>query len=287
MVAVPEESWAKADGHARRGHAACRWPSVRSLSIVIPALDEEENIPAVMWTIPREELADAGCELEVLVVDNASADRTGEVAAGLGARVHVEPVRGYGNAYRAGFAAAHGDVVVTGDADCTYPFDMVPDLIDLLDAGGIDFLSTDRLGSGNRGAMKLSHTVGNRALSAVSRTLFGVPYRDSQSGMWVFRRRIWEHLDVRSNGMQFSQEIKNEAFLKGFCCREVSIEYRQRGGVVKLRAFRDGVSNLAQLASHRARAGRSQAAGAGPEPTGVDLPIPDMVPPAVERLDRA
>ena len=70
---------------------------------------------------------------------------------------------------------------------------------------------------------------------------------------------IWDELDVRSCGMPFSQEIKNEAFVKGFRCAEVGIEYRVRGGEVKLSATRDGVRNLSQLLGHRLRARRAQA----------------------------
>jgi glycosyltransferase involved in cell wall biosynthesis len=244
----------------RSAIAAGRWPTIQTVSIVIPALNEEENIPHVLDTIPYYELASAGCDVEVIVVDNASVDHTGEIAAALGATVILQPVRGYGYAYQAGFAAVRGDVIVTGDADCTYPFDALPSLLDHLTTGGYDFLSTNRLGRENRQSMKRSHAVGNRMLTAVSRGLFRAPFHDSQSGMWIFRRAIWDRLDVRSGGMQFSQEIKNEAYLKGFRCDEVPIEYRPRGGTVKLNAFQDGARNLVQLAGHRARARRHRPA---------------------------
>jgi glycosyltransferase involved in cell wall biosynthesis len=193
------------------------------------------------------------------VVDNASTDGTGDVAAALGATVVVQPMRGYGNAYHAGFAAARGDVIATGDADCTYPFDALPELVDHLVSKSLDFLSTNRLGKDNRPAMKESHNVGNRLLTLASRSLFRSPFRDSQSGMWIFKREVWHHVDVRSGGMPFSQEIKNEAYLKGFGCEEVAIEYRPRGGEVKLNAFRDGIRNLSQLVSHRLRGRRRPA----------------------------
>jgi glycosyltransferase involved in cell wall biosynthesis len=233
-----------------------RWSTIATLSIVIPALDEEENIPHVIQTIPYGALDEARCGVEVIVVDNLSLDRTAEVAASLGATVVLQAARGYGNAYHAGFAAARGDVIVTGDADCTYPFDAIPRLLDHLSDNSVDFLSTNRLGPANRHAMKRSHAFGNHVLTATSRGFFRAPFRDSQSGMWVFRRSIWSHLDVRSGGMPFSQEIKNEAYLKGFRCDEVPIEYRPRGGVVKLNAVRDGTRNLTQLTAHRLRADR-------------------------------
>jgi len=231
--------------------------SLPMLSVVIPALNEVTNVPRVMANIPRAELLAAGWDVEVVLVDNGSTDGTGELARSLGANVVLQPNRGYGNAYHAGFAAARGDVIATGDADCTYPFDALPQLLAVLELGDIDFLSTNRLSESNRNAMKPSHMVGNHMLTFASRILFRkAPFRDSQSGMWIFRREVWENLDVRSPGMPFSQEIKNEAFLKGFRCDELEIEYRPRGGVVKLNATQDGIRNACQLVAHRARAGR-------------------------------
>src|ERR1700761_1724388 len=96
---------------------------VGRLSIVIPALNEVANMKPVMESIPFERLSALGWTTEVVVVDNGSTDGTGEAARSLGAQVVLQPERGYGNAYKAGFAAATGDVIATGDADCTYPFD--------------------------------------------------------------------------------------------------------------------------------------------------------------------
>ncbi|MFI7500465.1 glycosyltransferase family 2 protein [Streptomyces sp. NPDC049687] len=224
-----------------------------SLSVVIPALNEAENLPGVFATIPVEELTSAGWGVEVIIADNGSTDGTAEIAESYGARVVHQPLRGYGNAYKAGIAAARGEVIATGDADCTYPFDDLPRLLSIVDEHQVEFLNTNRLGRENREAMKPSHTVANHALSLVSRKLFKSTMRDSQSGMWVFRRYIWETLKVTSDGMGFSQEIKNAAVREGFRCMEVPIEYRPRGGDVKLNAFSDGVSNVAQLFRHRLR----------------------------------
>ena len=227
--------------------------SLNTLSIVIPALNEAENLPSVMASLPVRELAAAGWATEVVVVDNASTDGTAEVARSLGATVVRQPQRGYGNAYRAGFDAATGEVIATGDADCTYPFDALPDLLRTLVDHDVEFLTTDRLSRGNRCAMKTSHTIANHTLSALSRMLFRNGLRDSQSGMWVFRRYLWGRLDVRSPGMAFSQEIKNSATRAGFRCLEVPIEYRTRGGEAKLNAIPDGMTNLRQLLGHRFR----------------------------------
>ncbi|WP_052757706.1 glycosyltransferase family 2 protein [Streptomyces yangpuensis] len=220
---------------------------------MIPALNEAPNLPTVVNSVPTSALRALGWETEVIIVDNASTDDTAAVAAALGATVVSQPERGYGNAYHAGFRAAKGDVIATGDADCTYPFDSLPELLGTLAEADVEFMTTNRLRRENRSAMKRSHTVANYALSALSRALFRNGLRDSQSGMWVFRRYVWDGVDVKSTGMAFSQEIKNAATLAGYRYLEVPIEYRNRQGEVKLNALPDGMANLRQLFEHRFR----------------------------------
>jgi glycosyltransferase involved in cell wall biosynthesis len=226
---------------------------VRALSVVIPALNEHENMARVLASVPVERLRQQGWTTQIVVVDNGSTDGTGHLARDLGADVVEEPRRGYGNAYRTGFRHAQGDVIATGDADLTYPMDLLPDLLHTMDSRGVDFMTTNRLLRSNHNAMKTSHTLGNHLLSALSRSLFGHGFRDSQSGMWIFKRSVWAHLEVQSEGMAFSQEIKNEAHRQGFRCHETPIEYRPRGGTVKLNALSDGWGNLRQLLEHRNR----------------------------------
>ena len=119
---------------------------MRTVSVVIPAYNEQGNIPQTIAAVPIERLRAAGFGVEVLVVDNGSTDRTGHVARAHGAKVIVQPVRGYGNAYKAGFANCTGDVIATGDADLTYPFEILPEALARLDRDGLDFITTDRLG---------------------------------------------------------------------------------------------------------------------------------------------
>jgi glycosyltransferase involved in cell wall biosynthesis len=243
---------------------------MRSLSVVIPAYNEAENIEDVIASIPVSQLSDLGWTTEIVVVDNNCSDGTGELAAACGARVVFQPEKGYGNAYKAGFAAATGEVIASGDADRTYPFDHLPELLAELESTGADFLTTDRLHSANRGAMKHSHFWANHVLSFVSRLIFRHGIRDSQSGMWVFHRHVWAGVDVRSPGMAFSQEIKNAAVLAGYKVTETHIEYRVRGGDVKLNSVRDGVRNLAHLVSHRIR---HDGATAGDSAQDQDVPV--------------
>jgi glycosyltransferase involved in cell wall biosynthesis len=224
-----------------------------TLSVVIPAYNEQEAIAQTLAAIPVRQLESVGFGVEVLVVDNASTDDTGRLAREHGARVIVQPVRGYGNAYKAGFANCIGDIIATGDADLTYPFEILPEAIAKLDAEHLDFLSTNRLHSLRSQAMSRSHIWGNRVLSGMSRVLFQLPFNDSQSGMWVFRRHVLSRLRVVSGGMAFSQELKVEVHRRGFRCGELPIVYSPRGGRTKLRPMRDGLGNVGQLLATRLR----------------------------------
>jgi glycosyltransferase involved in cell wall biosynthesis len=252
-----------------------------SLSIVIPAYNEQDNILSTLASIPVDDLRAAGVTVEILVVDNGSTDATAQLASDYGARVLVQPVRGYGNAYKAGFANCLGEVIATGDADRTYPFEILPEALRLFQAERLDFLSTNRLGALRPEAMTRSHVWGNRALSTLTRLLFDVPFRDSQSGMWIFRRQVWTQSRVLSGGMAFSQELKIEAFRNGFRCGELPIEYRPRGGETKLRTVRDGARNATQLLAHRTRPTRplpTYMLHIGPGRLGWRMPTPMQVP---------
>jgi hypothetical protein len=94
-----------------------------------------------------------------------------------------------------------------------------------------------------KGAMRTKHRVGNWVLSTATRLLFRVRVRDSQSGMWVFRRAVLDVIELESLGMAMSEEIKIEAFRKARA-KEVPITYRVRIGEVKLNSWRDGLGNL-------------------------------------------
>jgi glycosyltransferase involved in cell wall biosynthesis len=218
------------------------------VTIIMPALNEASSITEVVKGIPVEELARRGYQTEILVVDNGSEDNTRELAVSAGAYVVEEPKRGYGNAYRRGFQSASGEVICTLDADCSYPSEILPDLVDRLIAENLDFITTNRFAYLYDGIMPPLNRVGNHVLSLTSRLFFGLPFRDSQSGMWVFRPALLKQMRLEADGMALSQEIKIEAAcrLKANCV-EVPINYGYRRGTPKLRAWRDGFSNLTHL----------------------------------------
>jgi glycosyltransferase involved in cell wall biosynthesis len=214
------------------------------ISVVIPCYNEEDGVREVLKRMP------AAVD-EVVVVDNNCTDRTAEVARSLGARVVAQPVPGYGAAYKAGLAAASGDLVATLDGDGTYPPEDIPRLVDTLLDRRWEFLSASRFPLTNGESMHFSNRVGNWVLTVAAAALFWKPIRDSQSGMWVFRRSVLEKMKLTSDGMAFSEEIKLEALLRGVRFGETHIPYGARVGEVKLQKWRDGWENLAFLVRKR------------------------------------
>jgi len=208
------------------------------ITVIIPCLNEEQGIESVLRRMP--EFVD-----EVIVVDNGSTDRTSDVAKSFGAHVIREHVRGYGRSYKTGFASATGDLIVTLDGDHSYPPDAISYLLEAFLHLEVDFLNASRFPVRDRNAMSLKHKFGNLILSLAMSILYFRWVRDSQSGMWVFRRSILEGMKLTSDGMAFSEEIKIEA-LKSDRVRfeEISIQYTSRLGEIKLNPWRDGFYNL-------------------------------------------
>ena len=220
---------------------------LKTLSIIIPALNEEEGVGLVIKSIPFRKIKKMGYEVEVLVVDNNSSDNTAIIAKNNGANVITASVRGYGNAYKIGFANAKGEIIVTGDADLTYPFEVIPKLLLKIEREKLDFINTDRLTNLNKTVMPRLHRIGNIVLTFLAKQLFELPFNDSQSGMWIFRRSIWKKIKVKSSGMSFSQELKIEVFVHGFKCAEIPIDYRMRVGRKKINTILNGMENIGQL----------------------------------------
>ena len=217
----------------------------QSITVIIPCLNEEQGVARILRAMP--EFVD-----EVIVVDNDSTDRTSEVAASLGAKVIREAVRGYGRAYKRGFASAESDLIITLDGDHSYPVDAISYLIEAFLHLDVDFLNASRFPVRDSRAMSFKHKFGNLVQSLVMSVLFFRWVRDSQSGMWVFRRSILKEMKLESDGMAFSEEIKIEALLDSrIRFGEISILYSSRLGETKLSPWRDGFQNLAFLLKKR------------------------------------
>jgi glycosyltransferase involved in cell wall biosynthesis len=219
------------------------------VSVVIPCLNEEENIERCVRTA-LEVLDEHGIPGEVIVADNASEDRSAELATAAGARVIYEPRRGYGSAYLAGFAAARGRYIVMGDADLTYDFREIPRFVEHLDDGA-ELVMGDRMDSIQPGAMPWLHRyVGNPVLTGILNVFFRTGVSDAHCGMRALRRDVLPRLDLRTTGMEFASEMVIRASKEKLDIREFPIEYHPRGGESKLSSFRDGWRHLRFLLVH-------------------------------------
>ncbi len=219
----------------------------KRISVVIPCYNEEEGIALVIPSLPSS--VD-----EVIVVDNNSTDRTSAVAKRLNARVILEKRKGYGAAYKAGLPVVTGDITVTMDGDGTYAVEQIEECIDHLLDNKLDFVSASRFPLNDPGAMSISNQIGNWILTAGTFLLFFRAINDSQSGMWIFRSAIYPLLDLRSDGMPLSEEIKISAMRNPqIRFDEYHVNYHPRVGEVKLNKWKDGFDNLLYLVKLRFR----------------------------------
>ncbi|MCL4346556.1 MAG: glycosyltransferase family 2 protein [Candidatus Thermoplasmatota archaeon] len=197
------------------------------ISIVIPTINEEDSIGSVIDRI-RDSMRSVGEPYEIIIVDTNSGDRTVDIARSKGCVVIEERQRGYGRAYKSGFAAAKGDKLVTLDADASYPPEAIPSLLSVFEKEGLDFITTNRFSSIDRGAMSRTHRFGNW----IAKVAGG-----------VLRKDILDRLVVRSDGFPFSEEIKIRA-ARSVRFAEVPIHFMERKGTKKLSTWRDGWNNL-------------------------------------------
>jgi glycosyltransferase involved in cell wall biosynthesis len=223
--------------------------AVIEVSVVVPCLNEADTIEECVRRA-RTALDSSGTAGEVIVVDNGSTDGSGELASAAGARLILEPERGYGSAYLAGFADARGQYVVMADADLTYDFAEIPRFVAAL-KDGADMVIGNRMKNIHPGAMPWHHRyIGNPLLSGLLNLLFRTGVDDAHCGMRAFRRSILPQLDLRTTGMEFASEMVIRAAKEKLDIRQFPIEYHPRGGESKLSSFRDGWRHLRFLLVH-------------------------------------
>jgi len=224
------------------------------VSVIIPTLNEEGGIVNTILSIPKDKLKEQGYEVQILVIDGNSQDKTANLAEAVGAEVIYESERGIGIATMTGFREAKGDIVVTADGDGTYPLETLPHLLRYFTEYNIDFLTTDRLSFCN-GTMSLRNKLGNKALSQIFRMLFGISIKDSQSGMMIFKKSLLDKLQLKED-ISLSQEMKIEACYFEDCnWVEMPILYHKRVGDTKLTGgitgWKVGTENLVHLFKKR------------------------------------
>ena len=218
-------------------HGQASVPDPSRISVVIPCRNEEVTIARVVASF-REQLPSA----DILVVDNASQDATGDEAQSAGARVVRESRIGKGFALLTGFSEAReADFYVMVDGDDTYPASAVGELLKKA-AAGADMVVATRLADQKKGALPVGHSLGNQLFIRLVRLLFGIKTRDLFSGYRVLTRRFLDTAPILATGFDVEAELSVQAQAHGFQVAEHPIEYRPRhpDSEGKLNTFRDG-----------------------------------------------
>jgi glycosyltransferase involved in cell wall biosynthesis len=220
--------------------------SACELSILLPCLNEAETVAACV-TAAWIGMAALKVSGEVIVADNGSTDGSAALAEQCGARLIHAPLRGYGNALRAGMRVARGRYVLIADSDGSYDLLCLQPFWQRLQAGDALVIGTRLRGYILPRAMPALHRYfGNPALTALANRLFGTRLSDYHCGMRAFERAALLRLPLQASGMEFATEMIAQAALHGLPISEVPILYAPAGRSrpSHLRPWRDGLRHL-------------------------------------------
>ncbi|NIR48172.1 glycosyltransferase [candidate division KSB1 bacterium] len=219
------------------------------VTVVIPCLNEEETIGRCIEKALRafDRLNISG---EVVVADNGSKDRSLDIAQNKGARVIHQPLKGYGNALRAGIEAAEGDFIIMGDADDSYDFSDIGKFVEKY-RKGYELVMGCRLPCGGGtimpGAMPWMHRwLGNPVLSKIGRLFFKSKITDFHCGLRGLTKHAYKKMRLNTTGMEFASEMVIKSTLGSTQMTEVPITLFKdgRSGPPHLRSWRDGWRHL-------------------------------------------
>jgi hypothetical protein len=213
------------------------------IAVLIPCYNEEVAIPRVVQDFKR-----ALPNARIYVYDNASTDRTAEVASRAGAIVGYEPFPGKGNVMRRMFSDIEADVYVLVDGDDTYEADAAPQLVRTLLDNQLDMVNGARV-TQIKEAYRFGHRFGNRLLTGLVQQIFGKQFGDMLSGYRVFSRRFVKSFPATSSGFEIETELTVHALELRMKTAEVPTRYKDRpeGSASKLNTIRDGIRILKMI----------------------------------------
>lgn len=220
---------------------------MRTLSIIIPAMNEADTIGQLLADLKAVAATLAGWDVETIVVDDRSTDKTAEIARSHGARV-VNNTRksGKGNALRAGFEAATGDFFCMMDADYSHRPEDLPQFLEAI-REGVGLIIGSRVFGGSE---EYTHVraLGNVFLSASMGLCTGRYLSDALNGYKLFRRDVFTDFKYTSRMFEIEIEIIANCLRKGYRVVEVISHERARaGGEMKSRVVRHGTRFLLRI----------------------------------------
>jgi dolichol-phosphate mannosyltransferase len=202
-----------------------------TLSVVVPAYNEERFIGTLLSQIAAVDFGDLGVRGEVIVVDDCSRDRTAEIVAGFpDVRLKRLPVNGgKGGAVREGLALATGDYVIIQDADLEYdPADYVPMMKAILERRGDVVYGSRYLQRGKSAGQSWAAYLGGRSLSVAALACTGKYLTDTVTALKLFPRSLLTSLDLRTSGFELDHEITAKVLARGCSIVEVPVSYYPR-----------------------------------------------------------
>ena len=215
------------------------------VSVLMPAYNEQATLAAA---VKRVLDVDYPCEMELVVVDDGSADRTAEVLAGLhDARLVAhrhDRNRGKGAAIRTAAGLATGDYMIICDADLEYAPEQIPSLLTPVLAGEAEIVYGTRT-FGSHTAFSFWYVVGNKGVTLAANMLFDAYISDLETCFKLLPLALYRELDVTSAGFGMEAEITGKLLRRGLRPYEVPITYRARPRAEgKKLTWKDGVEAL-------------------------------------------
>jgi glycosyltransferase involved in cell wall biosynthesis len=194
-------------------------------------LNEERAVAKVVHDIRR-----VVPEATIFLVDS-SKDRTAEIAQELGCMVVKQfPPKGYGPAMDRAVREAPGDIVVTLDCDDTYPVEVIPQLVSMIERDGYDLVNTTRVAKRPK-AMPFANFLANRLFALGARVMHGIRTTDVHSGMRAYRKTMLDGVQWDPMGPALPVDMLLLPFRRGYRIAEIPIDYNERVGETTLRRF--------------------------------------------------
>jgi len=210
------------------------------ISIIIPAFNEQESISDVLDAI-QQAMAAASIEYEVIVVDDASTDKTLEIVKTKNARiVRHDQNKGYGASLKSGIAKAKHEVIVITDADGTYPAGDIPALFCHMSADGYDYDMIVGARTGKHVKIPLLRKPAKWFLTELANYLTECNIPDLNSGLRVFKKELIKRfLTILPDGFSFTTTLTIAALTNGYLVKFVPINYYERKGQSSIKPLRD------------------------------------------------